>query len=282
MDHVQYVILSLKVMSRVSFDLDGVIMRGPFARAIQPRVRAHFAATPGLAHLAEEEAGRRSAAAVREAHCRRLAAGDLVGAWDWDAIYTEVARGFGGSPIPDLSGWVREGCLVPDSIALLPGAQAALQRLRAAGLGVVAITNGYRAYQWPVLEHLGVADLFEDVLTPEVAGYAKPDPRIFAACPGLVAHVGDTLLHDVLGANLAGLASIWLDDALPPHLAALPTGERVASASFQPYLAERLEADRYRPFHPEGSLERCTPTAVVRDADEAASLVLAWIRPSRS
>jgi putative hydrolase of the HAD superfamily len=269
-------------MASVSFDLDGVIMRGPFASAVQPRLRAHFAATPALAHLAEEEAGRRSAAAVQAAHWRRLAAGDLVGAWNWDAIYTEVARSFGGPPVPDVSAWVREGCRLPDSVALLTGARAALERLRTAGLRVIAITNGYRVYQWPVLEHLGLADLFEDVLTPEVTGFAKPDPRMFRACPDLVAHVGDTLLHDVLGANLADVASIWIHPELPPDLAMLPPAERPREPAFGPYLAQQLEQDRYRPFHPEASVERCTPTAVACDADEAAQLVLAWNAPSRS
>ena len=37
----------------VSFDLDGVIMRGPWSTAIQPHIWAHLARSPGLAHLAE-------------------------------------------------------------------------------------------------------------------------------------------------------------------------------------------------------------------------------------
>src|SRR4029453_7426320 len=114
-----------------------------------------------------------------------------------------------------------ECCALEDAIDLMPGARAGLERVVAAGLRVVAISNGYHAYQWPVLEALGVAPLFEAVITPDVAGFAKPDPRIFASVPGLIAHVGDILLHDVLGANLAGLRSIWLDDELPERYSAL-------------------------------------------------------------
>jgi len=134
--------------------------------------------------------------------------------------------------------------------------------------------NGYYGYQWPVLERLGVAELFEAVITPDVAGYEKPDPRIFGLVPGLIAHVGDLLLHDVLGANLAGLQSIWLDAELPEHLSQLPPIERVREQEFTEYLRRTLTASRYRQFHPEATLETCTPTAVVRDVDEAATVVL--------
>jgi hypothetical protein len=38
----------------VSFDLDGVIMRGPWGSTVQPRLWDHFGRSPGLTHLAEE------------------------------------------------------------------------------------------------------------------------------------------------------------------------------------------------------------------------------------
>ena len=87
-----------------------------------------------------------------------------------------------------------------------------------------------------MLERLGVAELFESVLTPDEAGFAKPDPRMFALVPGLVAHVGDLLLHDVLGANLAGVQSIWLDADLPKRLVKLSPLERVQTVPAPPGL----------------------------------------------
>jgi putative hydrolase of the HAD superfamily len=258
----------------ISFDLDGVIMRGPFNSALRPRISEHIGRSSTLAHLRAEEREVHIWQAVRKAHDSRLSAGDFVGAWNWQAIYEEVSQGFGGEPMPDLASIVREACLIDDAVALLPGAWLGLHRLKSAGLRLVAITNGYHCFQWPVLERLGVAELFEAVLTPDVAGFAKPDPRFFGLVPGLVAHVGDLLLHDVLGANLAGLQSIWLDADLPEHLLELPPIDRVREPAFTEYLQKVLDASRYRQFHPEANLETCTPTAVVCDVDEAATVLL--------
>jgi hypothetical protein len=121
---------------------------------------------------------------------------------------------------------------------------------------------------------LGVGDLFETVITPDVAGFAKPDPRIFGVVPGLLAHVGDLLLHDILGANLAGLQSIWLDAELPAQFSQHSPLDRVGAPEFAEYLQRALDASQYRQFHPEATLATCTPTAVVRDVDEAASVLL--------
>jgi putative hydrolase of the HAD superfamily len=260
--------------SVVSFDLDGVIMRGPFNSALRPRISEHLGRSSGLAQMEAEEREVHIWTTVRQEHDRRLEAGDFVGAWNWQAIYDAVSRGFGGEPMPDLASIVRESCLVEDAVALLPGAWLGLQRLKSAGVRLVAITNGYHCFQWPVLQRLGVAELFESVITPDMAGYAKPDRRIFDLVPGLIAHVGDLLLHDVLGANLAGLESIWLDADLPQDLRQLRPVERVRERAFTEYLQRTLEDSRYRRFHPEASLETCTPTAVVQDVDEAATVLL--------
>jgi FMN phosphatase YigB (HAD superfamily) len=203
-----------------------------------------------------------------------LHAHNNVAAWDWQAIYDEVSRGFGGQPVPDLATIVRESCQVDDAIGLLPGAWLGLQRLTSAGVRLIATTNGYRLFQWPVLQKLGVADLFATVITPDEAGFAKPDPRIFGLVPGLIAHVGDLLLHDVLGANLAGLQAIWLDADLPATFHDSTPLARPCAPDFKAYLSQTLEASRYRRFHPEATLELVTPIAVVRDVDEAATVVL--------
>jgi putative hydrolase of the HAD superfamily len=258
----------------VSFDLDGVIMRGPFVTSVRPRIWEHLSRGSRLAHLAAEERERHIWQAVRGEHDRRLSENDHVGAWNWQSIYDEVNRGIGGEPVPDLATIVRESCAVDPAVMLLPGAGSGLQRLADAGVRIVAITNGYYAFQWPVLEALGVAGLFEAVITPDVAGFAKPDPRIFGLVPGLIAHVGDLLLHDVLGANLAGIQSIWLDPELPQAFQAAPPGERTRLAGFEEYVTATLENSRYRRFHPQATPQSCMPMAVVRDVDEAATVLL--------
>jgi FMN phosphatase YigB (HAD superfamily) len=258
----------------VSFDLDGVVMRGPFVSAVQPRVWAHLGQSAGLNHLDAEARDAEVWRAVRQEHDRRLGAQDFVGAWDWQGIYEDVSRGLGGDAMPDVATIVRESCEVAEHIGLLPGAAAGLQQLATAGVRLVAITNGYHAFQWPVLEKLGLAELFDAVVTPDIAGFAKPDPRMFRVVPGLVAHVGDLLVHDVFGANQAGLRSVWLDADLPTAFQACPPHERPSMAGFEAYLQETLERSRYRQFHPEATLEACRPGAVARDVDEAATALL--------
>jgi putative hydrolase of the HAD superfamily len=258
----------------IGFDLDGVIMRGPWLGAVRPRVWSHLTSSPGVAHLAAEERERRVSEAVLHVHQRRLQDGEFVEAWNWDAIYAEVAQTFGGTALPALAQIVRECCQLQGSIELLPGARSGLERIQAAGLRSVAISNGYYDYQWPVLQALDVAPLFSDVVTPDRAGYAKPDPHIFLAVPGIKAHVGDILLHDVLGANLAGLCSVWLHPELPDEFRLLPPSERPRMRGFAAYLEQVLETSRYRRYHPEGTLETCTPDVVALDVDEAAAALL--------
>jgi putative hydrolase of the HAD superfamily len=258
----------------VSFDLDGVIMRGPFVSSVRPRIWDHLGRSAGLAHLDAEAREQNIWHAVRAEHDRRLSAGDHVGAWNWQAIYEEVGRGFGGEPVPDVATIVRESCQVDEAVALLPGAAQGLQRLARAGVGIVAITNGYHAFQWPVLEKLQVADFFAAVITPDMAGFAKPDPRIFGLTPGLIAHTGDLLVHDVLGANLAGIQSIWLAPELPDEFVGWSARERPTAPGFDDYVATTLDTSRYRQFHPEATPGSCMPTAVVRDVDEAATVLL--------
>jgi putative hydrolase of the HAD superfamily len=261
----------------ISFDLDGVLMQNPFREGVEPRVRELVRGAPALRELAAHDADQRITAAIRAEVARRMAAGDLVGAYDWDATYATVSRAFGGPSIPDVAGLVEEACRAGGMIYLLPGAREGLELLRDAGLRLVALTNGYRAFQWPVLEALGISGLFEDLVSPERTGYAKPDPRLFLAVEGLTAHVGDTLVHDVLGANQAGVASVWLDHNLPADLRSLPPAERAGAPAFLPYLEGALERTIHREHHPEATLESCKPDLVVTDAHEAAQAVLTYL-----
>lgn len=258
----------------LSFDLDGVIMQNPFESGIEPRILAHLRESPALCDLHPEEADRRARAAIRDTWGRRAAAGEWVALFNWDSIYDEVSTGFGGTPTPDVASLVEEFCGIEGMVYLLPGARTGLERLHGEGFRLVAVTNGYYAYQWPVLQALGVAHLFERVVTPEVAGYAKPDPRLFDSVPGLRAHVGDSLVWDVLGANQAGILSIWLDDSLPDELRAAPIGERTQVDGFGEHLEAVLQRTTWRRYHPEATTPNCTPDLVVADVDEAAEAMV--------
>jgi HAD superfamily hydrolase (TIGR01662 family) len=96
-------------------------------------------------------------------------------------------------------------------------------------LGIVSNAGDHRDVV-QLVERFNLAPFFEFVLTSAGCGYRKPHPKIFQlalemvnARAGEVAFVGDTLRADILGANQAGMYSIWItrrtdtppDDTLP-------------------------------------------------------------------
>lgn len=90
-----------------------------------------------------------------------------------------------------------------------PGVLEALKgRFR---LGI--ISNGNNTPQM-----VGLDDVFDFIVFAHECGVPKPDPRIFEYAlagvgvePANVAHVGDNLRSDVLGANNSGIRSVWLN-----------------------------------------------------------------------
>jgi putative hydrolase of the HAD superfamily len=88
---------------------------------------------------------------------------------------------------------------------------------------VIAVTNGNAN-----LDTIGLRDLFDDVISAASAGAAKPAREIFemavnagGAKPHETLHVGDHPEVDVVGANEAGLKSVWVNrngDEWPGHL----------------------------------------------------------------
>ncbi|MFO7547025.1 MAG: HAD family hydrolase [Trueperaceae bacterium] len=265
----------MTALSTIGFDLDGVLMRNPFESCVFPHMHRVFRTTPRLRALPLDEATARSGEAVRAAWRRRLAAGDMVGAYDWDAIFREAADALGGAEVPEVAELVRRCCGVPDAIEALPGAHDTLRALRAAGHRLVVITNGFAAYQEPVLDALGLLPYFDLVITPDRVGFAKPDPEAFRAAGELDWFVGDTLLHDVLGARLAGARAAWLATNLPDAIRTLPASQRASSPLLGPAVADAIAASPYRGLVPRASLATCTPDAVVVRLEELLDVVVA-------
>jgi len=99
-----------------------------------------------------------------------------------------------------------------NQVELYPDALDALPRL-AARYPVVALTNGNAD-----VERIGIHGYFAGVVSPRVAGMAKPDARIFhLACtlaghaPQQVLHVGDDTELDIRGAHGAGVRTAWIN-----------------------------------------------------------------------
>lgn len=278
-------------MALISFDLDGVLQKNPFTashpQGVFGRIKAALApyveAAGGSASQAER--GDPATIALRRIfgeHQARLAAGQLVAAYDWDSIVNQVAVAF-GYPYPiDVVKLTQEGCEVPGLIWSYPGAADCLQGLTVAGHTVVSITNGYKCYQEPVMRKLGLLPYLRAMYSPESTGAAKPEPGIYRAAaadwggPGI--HIGDTLLQDVAGARTAGFRAIYIcqiqapdGEELPAHLAALAPWERPAQAA--EWLGARRSQEMRFDRTPAASLADCTPHAIVARLDEVQATV---------
>ncbi|HLO03246.1 MAG TPA: HAD family hydrolase [Symbiobacteriaceae bacterium] len=295
-------------MALISFDLDGVLQKNPFAAghpqgvfgrlkaALAPYVEAvtgtdgpqavHVGAAVGAGAFNSQAPVDAATVALRRIygeHQARLAAGELVAAYDWDEIVNKVGAELGFPEQVDVVKLVEEGCEVPGLIWSYPGAAACLQGLTDAGHTVVSITNGYKCYQEPVMRKLGLLQYLRAMYSPESTGAAKPDPGIYRAAiadwGGPAIHIGDTLLQDVAGAaRAAGFQAIYIcqiqapdGEELPAHLAALAPWERPAQA------AEWLGARRAREMKfdhtPAAALKDCTPDAIVARLDEVQATV---------
>jgi HAD superfamily hydrolase (TIGR01509 family) len=117
-----------------------------------------------------------------------------------------------------------------------PGAEAALRRVREAGLGAAVISNSNGSVR-AILESLGLAGYLDFILDSSEVGVEKPDPRIFRLAlerAGLGApeavYVGDLYSVDVLGARGVGLEAILLDPGGHWGVRDCPTARDVVGA----------------------------------------------------
>lgn len=108
-----------------------------------------------------------------------------------------------------------------------PDAAEVLDRLRAAGIHVGMVSNADDDFLLPSLDAAGLLPLLDACTSSEAAGSCKPDLGIFEA--GLAAagvpaeaalFVGDSVPHDVVGAQRLGMRTVLIDNGLPaPPLA---------------------------------------------------------------
>lgn len=100
-----------------------------------------------------------------------------------------------------------------------PETRRALERARAAGVAVGVLSN-YSYLLAETLQLLAIDDLFDFVVVSGLEGVAKPDPEIFAIArrrAGVgerpIAHIGNSLPEDYVGASQVGFAAVLLDRA---------------------------------------------------------------------
>ena len=185
----------------VSFDLDDTLIRGPFSRVITD-VAAAVAETP------EEAAAIRSR--IRDRH-RILLDDAILDAYDWHQIVRDSIgdRDPGFDMLDRLDQYARDNA----TKVLHADTPALLGQLREAGWQVAMLTNGWRRYQEPILRHAGLLPAFDELVTSDDVGVAKPDPQIFQRVRGQAethVHVGDRLDHDIVGGNASGARTVLL------------------------------------------------------------------------
>ncbi|MEM7433337.1 MAG: HAD family hydrolase [Pseudomonadota bacterium] len=110
-----------------------------------------------------------------------------------------------------------------NSVDIFPEVLPTLEALRE-HYRLVAVTNGNAR-----LDMIGIDHLFDAMISAREAGAAKPAPQIFeraVAAGGATAaqtlHVGDHPEMDVVGAQQAGLSTVWVnrnEHPWPDHLA---------------------------------------------------------------
>jgi putative hydrolase of the HAD superfamily len=124
-----------------------------------------------------------------------------------------------------------------EHLQIWPGALELLLALRARGLKLALVTNGFAETHREKIVLLQLEDAFDEVFIADEVGMLKPDPRLFAlACerlgvaPAAAAMVGDRYERDVRGSHEVGLFTVWLnvrDETVP---AGAPQPDAIVSA----------------------------------------------------
>ncbi|MFZ5756392.1 MAG: HAD family hydrolase [Pseudomonadota bacterium] len=145
-----------------------------------------------------------------------------------DTLYEVLcAAGYGNAEAASLAGQgLAEFLAHRNRVEFFPGARELLERL-AGRYRLAALSNGNAS-----LQEIGLAHLFDSVLSAEKVGRAKPDPAMFLRAlsdTGLRAqdamHIGDHPEQDVLAARELGFVAVWANplrlsrpDNLPPDV----------------------------------------------------------------
>ena len=119
-----------------------------------------------------------------------------------------------------------------ERIKLVPGSTGALSFIKENGVLMALITNGASEFQRPKIERFDLAKYFDYILVEGEFGAGKPDMSVFVytldklgVTPDNAWMVGDDLKRDILGANEAGIFSVWVDlqnKGLPDNISSKP------------------------------------------------------------
>jgi putative hydrolase of the HAD superfamily len=126
----------------------------------------------------------------------------------------------------------------PDAWRIFDDVKPAIDALASLGINLAVISNWDDRLQ-PLLERLGLRKYLETVVVSCEIGFSKPSPVIFehaarklGLAPEFILHVGDSLNHDLQGAEAAGFQARLIErgkgGAGPGRIRSLLELERIA------------------------------------------------------
>ena len=97
-----------------------------------------------------------------------------------------------------------------------PDVKLGLQRLKAGGYRILALTNGTEKSVRALLQHAGISEYFEMILSADAIKTFKPDPAVYQLVQGAADAPNQSVWlvsgnpFDIIGAKAYGLKAAWL------------------------------------------------------------------------
>lgn len=250
----------------ITFDLDGTLMQNPFVGHVFPEIERMILLENDLLENIVEQL-------VIE-HESRLEDGRTADAYDWDDIVMNYLKANQLHTSINVEEILTGLCKEPNVYLLEQSIGEVLDGLKKIGFSLAAVTNGFTKYQMPVMDVLKLTEHFDLVVTPQEAGFAKPDKRVYGSVLELgeiVAHVGDRIDHDVISANAVGVRSIWIYRQLPESLKGLSPAERGGLKEVHDLALCKLENETKKQF--ESLPNEAVPQEVIYSLSELSSVL---------
>lgn len=226
----------------ITFDLDETIMQNPFKKHVFPEIIA------SIENSYRQEIDVMDL--IYDEHLLRMSNNRVLESYDWDDIVNELITKLKLHLQIDVEKIVVNHSTSPKIYLLEEDMLESLEKMRQVGYSLAAATNGYYKYQIPVIEELKLSQVFEKVITSDIAGCAKPDTQMLSEImkeSRVIAHVGDRIDHDVLMANNLDITSVLINKHLPSHVLEFPLNERRNDDSFVEFCQEKWQKEnKYR------------------------------------